>query len=112
MLAGCAGMLFEDDGFRGVPPRLIDQEVFGIGSLRRGGAAPERAGDGRFDLLNFCQQLIQIRCDNGFSHEVNEVCRHPGEGFACELDYPVVNGGWRMLGVFVLHPHLRVNLLE
>ena len=71
------------------------------------------AGIAGFNLLDLCQQLVQVRPDDGFTHRVDEVLRQGRQGLGCELGrFLRGRGRARFLGVKVLHPQVGVNLLE
>ena len=43
------------------------------------------AGVAGFNLLDFCQQLVQVRRDYGFTHGVDEVLRPARQGIGSEF---------------------------
>ena len=52
------------------------------------GQASQPASDlgiGGLDLLDPREQLIQIRTDDGFAHQIDELRRHAGQGIGCEF---------------------------
>ena len=70
------------------------------------------AGIAGFNLLDPCQQLVQIRRDDGFTHRVDEVLRPARQGLGCEFGRFLLGRGCGLLGVNVLHSQVGVNLLE
>jgi hypothetical protein len=65
-----------------------------------------------FNLLDFGQQLVQVRRDDGFTHRADEVLRPVSQGLGCKLGRCLLGRGRGMLGVNVFDSDVDVNLLE
>src|SRR5271169_99839 len=68
-------------------------------------------GSSDLDLLDLCQQLIQIRSDDGFAHQMDQVLRQALQGFGRELGHFFRRTG-RRLGVEELDPEVGLNFSE